>query len=368
MFTGIYNNKNIFVTGHTGFKGSWLCAWLLSLGSRVTGFSLGLPTNPSNFAVLGLSDKVESIEGDVRNRDKLAATVKTAAPDVIFHLAAQPLVRHSYEKPADTFETNVLGTLNILEAARQCPSVKAIIIITSDKCYKNNEWAWGYRETDPLGGSDPYSASKGCAELLAQSYFESFFKNVIPCATVRAGNVIGGGDWAGDRIVPDCARAWAEGKAVEIRNPEATRPWQHVLEPLSGYLWLGAGLLDREIMGQKFNPFGEAYNFGPSADVVQSVGEVVAGLSQYWPGFQKKITQDQDAAKKECGLLKLACDKALLNLHWKAVLDFGETIRKTAEWYSAFYGHKHAMLDFTLDQIADYAKTAAKRGLAWAQR
>ena len=301
--------------------------------------------------------------------------VRRFKPEVVFHLAAQALVRKSYEDPTGTFEANMLGTMNMLEAVRACPSVRAVVMITSDKCYRNDEWVWGYRETDHLGGADPYSASKGCAEIIAHSYFQSFFREGPACATVRAGNVIGGGDWALDRIVPDCARAWAEGRAVQIRSPWATRPWQLVLEPLSGYLWLGARLLDSNgtdgaTTGLPFDPRGQAYNFGPAADVNNTVAEVVQALARHWPGFEHQTDAAGQAGMKECTLLKLCCDKALAHLGWKATLNFDETIRYTAEWYHRFYRGRDDrtppdMLDFSLGQIAAYTNAAEQRGQVW---
>lgn len=368
MFNNVYQGRRVLVTGHTGFKGSWLTAWLLSLGARVAGYSNGIPTQPAHFVVAGLGDRITDLRGDVRDRAQLVGAVREFAPEIVFHLAAQALVRASYDDPAGTFEANMLGTLNILEAVRATPSVRAVVCITSDKCYRNDEWVWGYREQDHLGGDDPYSASKGCAEIIAHSYFTSFFKNGPACATTRAGNVIGGGDWAADRIVPDCARAWAEGNPVRIRSPWATRPWQHVLEPLSGYLWLGA-----ELFAGRQEPFplsGEAYNFGPAADVNNTVAEVVDALAVHWPGFSGVMDREGQAGRKECTLLKLCCDKALACLRWKATLTFEETIRYTAEWYRAFYrpeGSKvpQDMLAFTLGQIAAYVTVAEHRGLAW---
>jgi CDP-glucose 4,6-dehydratase len=287
-------------------------------------------------------------------------------PDIVFHLAAQALVRASYQEPVLTFETNALGSLNILEAVRNTPSVKAVVCITSDKCYRNDEWVWGYREQDHLGGEDPYSASKACAEIIAHSYFTSFFKDGPACATTRAGNVIGGGDWALDRIVPDCARAWSEGKPAQIRNPRATRPWQHVLEPLSGYLWLGARLAGEY---QDIFPLaGEAYNFGPAADVNNTVAEVADTLALHWPGFRCNMDRAGTPEMKECTLLKLCCDKALAYLGWKATLDFEESIRYTAEWYRAFYAaDRPDMRAFTLGQISAFAVAAEARGLPWAK-
>ena len=354
MFADCYKGKRIFLTGHTGFKGSWLSAWLTSLGATVCGYADTVPTTPAHFMAMGLGGHVRDLRGDIRDRDAVVRAMREFRPDAVFHLAAQALVRRSYDMPAATFEANVMGTLNVLEAMRACPSVQAGVFITSDKCYRNDEWVWGYRETDSLGGADPYSASKGCAEIVAHSYFDSFFRDGPACATTRAGNVVGGGDWALDRIVPDCARAWAAGEAVRIRSPWATRPWQLVLEPLSGYLWLGAYLL-----GARQGPFpvrGEAYNFGPAADVNNTVAEVVEALTAYWPGFQSEMDKSGHAGMKECTLLKLCCDKALAHLGWKATLSFAETIRYTAEWYREFYAvgtSPAAALALTLSQIAD---------------
>ena len=361
MFAQLYAGKRVFITGHTGFKGSWLTAWLLRLGAEVAGFADCVPTEPANFDALGLGGRIRDFRGDVRDRSTLQAALRDFAPDLVFHLAAQALVRTSYQQPADTFEVNAMGTLNVLESVRHTPSVQAVVCITSDKCYKNNEWLWGYREQDQLGGEDPYSASKGCAELIAQSYFQSFFAQGPACATTRAGNVVGGGDWARDRVVPDCARAWAAGQAVHIRSPQATRPWQHVLEPLSGYLWLGALLLEgrRELSG-------EAYNFGPAAEMNNTVAEVVEALALHWPHFQRKMEAGTAPGLKESTLLKLCCDKALTRLDWKAVLDFEECMRYTAEWYRAYYTQPRPdMLALSMGQIAAYSVAAEARGLAW---
>ena len=368
MFKNKYKGTKVLVTGHTGFKGSWLTAWLLSLGAEVAGIADTVPTEPANFSVMGLDKHIRDLRADVRDRAAVGKHVCEFAPDVVFHLAAQALVRKSYDDPALTFETNMLGTMNVLEAVRVTPSVRACVCITSDKAYRNDEWVWGYREQDALGGHDPYSASKSCAEIIAHSYFTSFFQNDGPaCATTRAGNVIGGGDWAADRIVPDCARAWSAGKPVQIRSPWATRPWQHVLEPLSGYLWLGAQLLDG--VTEPFPLRGEAYNFGPAADVNNTVAEVVDALALHWKGFTSEMDRAGQAGMKECTLLKLCCDKALAHLQWKATLNFEETIRYTAKWYRAFYtpGGTPNMFDFTLGQIAAYATAAENRGLAWVQ-
>lgn len=371
MFADRYSGAKVFITGNTGFKGSWLSAWLLSLGASVTGFANSVPSQPSCFEALGLSSRIKDIRGDVRDGASLQKALLEAQPDFIFHLAAQPLVRESYADPVNTFSTNILGVVNLLQAARFCPSARAIIVITSDKCYRNDEWVYGYRETDYLGGKDPYSASKASAEIVAHSYFDSFFQTGPACATTRAGNVIGGGDWAKDRIVPDCARAWHNGTTVPLRSPKATRPWQHVLEPLSGYLWLGARLTE-ESSGQAgiYDLRGQAYNFGPPSDAIHSVSEVVQELKRHWSGFDYAADPSGCGVMKECGLLKLCCDKANAELNWKAVLDFEETLRYTAEWYGRFYAdedHKDgAMWDYTLGQIKAYTHAAQARGLDWA--
>ncbi|MBQ7608305.1 MAG: CDP-glucose 4,6-dehydratase [Desulfovibrionaceae bacterium] len=362
MFRNAFKGKRIFITGHTGFKGSWLTAWLLDLGATVAGFSVDIPTEPSHFLAMRLGDHILDIRGDIRDRETLIREMQAFKPDILFHLAAQALVRKSYDDPAGTFEANALGTLNILEAVRKTPSIACVILITSDKCYRNDEQIWGYRENDALGGTDPYSASKGCAELIAHSYFSSFFTKGPACATVRAGNVIGGGDWACDRVVPDCARSWNQGVSVILRNPNATRPWQHVLEPLSGYLHLASSLL---------NPLewpdlsGQAFNFGPDASVHATVADLVKGLALHWPGFTSTIEQ-KESMRKECTLLKLCCDKALGLLDWKATLTLDETIRETAIWYHTFYrGGCANMLETTLGQIHAYTNTAKLRSQIW---
>ena len=362
MFDEIYMRKKVLVTGHTGFKGSWLCSWLLQLGAVVRGFSVNIPTTPSNFEVLGIRDKIQHVEGDIRNYAQLLRAVREFQPDIIFHLAAQSLVRRSYNDPLKTFETNAMGTMNVLECIRQCPSVKAGVMITSDKCYRNVEWIWGYRENDILGGEDPYSASKGCAELIVYSYINSFFKDGAGVGSARAGNVIGGGDWAEDRIVPDAVRAWSQRKAVVIRNPNATRPWQHVLEPLSGYLWLGAKLWEKNTA-----TVGQAFNFGPGASINQSVVQVLSSMAKHWPGADWKIDPVDKTAQKESVLLKLCCDKALNLLNWKAIFSFEETIAMTTDWYRTYYekGKEH-IFDLTMHQINEYSDSAKVKGLPWA--
>lgn len=362
-FAGIYKKRRVLVTGHTGFKGSWLCAWLLHIGAEVGGFSVNVPTQPSNYEIFKIGEHVRDFQGDIRDREALRKVIDSFEPDIVFHLAAQSLVRRSYAEPALTFETNALGTMNVLECMRQRPSVRVGVIITSDKCYRNNEWTWGYRENDTLGGDDPYSSSKACAELISHAYIRSFFRENGPSiARTRAGNVIGGGDWAPDRIIPDCVRAWAENRAVIIRYPEATRPWQHVLEPLSGYLWLGARLWD----GDSFVR-GEAFNFGPSAGVNQSVGELISALAEYWPGATWQVNPTKNKAQQEATLLRLYCDKALSLLRWQAVLSFTEAIHLTAEWYRTYYQEGDGpMFDLTCRQIGEYMSKAAREGHVWA--
>jgi CDP-glucose 4,6-dehydratase len=365
MFGGIYNDKRILITGHTGFKGSWLATWLLELGAQVAGYALEPPSCPSNFEVLGLDRKMRHRLGDVRDRLNFTAAMREFQPDCIFHLAAQSLVRRSYDDPASTFETNALGTLNVLECVRQVPTVRALVIITSDKCYRNVEWVWGYRENDALGGEDPYSASKACAELVSYSYMHSFFKNrdgATAIATARAGNVIGGGDWADDRIVPDCMRAWKEGQPVVLRNPLSTRPWQHVLEPLSGYLLLGTSLLQRNE-----RTLWQSYNFGPDAAVNQTVQTLITALAQGWDGARWEVVSNRATEQREARLLKLTCDKALADLAWRPVLTFEETVAFTREWYQRHWrGGANGMANFTVGQIREYAEKAARRGLPWA--
>ena len=361
-FYDLYRGKRVFVTGHTGFKGSWLCAWLLKLGASVAGYSLNIPTSPSNFEVLNLGEKLKDIRGDIRDLNHFKKTVHEFSPDIVFHLAAQAITRLSYDIPQETFHTNLIGTVNVLECIRNAESVKAAVIITSDKCYQNVEWVWGYRENDRLGGDDPYSASKACAEIASRSYMKSFFskKEAAEIATARAGNVIGGGDWAADRIVPDCMRAFSKGELLEIRIPHATRPWQHMLEPLSGYLWLGANLLQRN---EKVS--GESFNFGPLSDVNRGVEELIRCLAENWKGSRWRISHGNNDDKKESTLLKLNCDKALYYLNWQAVLSFKETVNMTADWYKAFYNSERDMFGFTIKQIAAYSDLAKKCGLEW---
>ena len=360
-FGEIYRGKRVLVTGHTGFKGSWLAAWLEHLGAEVAGFSVDIPSSPANFELLGLEHRISHHFGDIRDRERLAKIIDEIRPEMVFHLAAQSLVRRSYSDPVTTFETNTLGMLNLLECMRTRPWIEAGVLVTSDKVYRNDEWSWGYRETDTLGGHDPYSGSKGCAELVANSYFHSFLRHTpTRVATARAGNVIGGGDWADDRIVPDCVRAWAQGNPVLVRSPQATRPWQHVLEPLSGYLLLGATLLDEET-----GLNGEAFNFGPAAHVNHTVAELLDTMATHWPEVRWEIPDGSERGGHEATLLKLSCDKALSDLHWRAVLEFPETVAFTVDWYRAWQDGETNLYSHSIDQIERYCQVARERGLRW---
>ncbi len=362
MFTDIYKGKKVLVTGATGFKGSWLVAWLLEMGAEVSGFSIDIPTEPSHFSALKLDTKINHRFGDVSEPEAFCSFYNEIKPDIVFHLAAQPLVRKSYHDPVETFSTNVMGTAHVLEAIRLAGMPVAAVMITSDKCYDNVEWEWGYRETDALGGKDPYSASKGAAEIVIKTYYHSYFKNQqdIRIASTRAGNVIGGGDWADDRLVPDCVKAWSTGGDVEIRSPKSTRPWQHVLEPLSGYLLLGQHLL----ISDKLN--GEPFNFGPDPSSNYTVIELLSSLQKHWGIADKEHYQINPADRNfhEAGLLKLSCDKALAQLAWQPTLDFEETSRFTALWYKNFYAGEDTE-KLTSQQIKEYARLAGERDRVW---
>jgi len=358
-----YYNKTVLVTGHTGFKGSWLSAWLTLLGAKVIGLSIDTPTEPSNYEVSAIDNIISSHSIDIRDVSSVRQIVKEIQPDFVFHLAAQALVRPSYESPLETITTNAIGTANVLDALRYLNKQVIAVMITSDKAYDNVEWVWGYRETDRLGGKDPYSASKGMAELAIRSYVESFFNkdSNVRVGITRAGNVIGGGDWAKDRIVPDCMNAWSENEIVDIRSPDATRPWQHVLEPLSGYLALGAELSRNNLL------HGEAYNFGPPAHQNHSVSELIDEMTKYWEQVRWNDTSQLQQHVHEAGLLKLNCDKALYDLNWQPTLQFEDTVRMTVEWYKHYYqNNDHSMRDFTIAQIDEYMQLAIQRGLQWA--
>lgn len=325
-----WRDRRVFLTGITGFKGAWLALWLRQLGAEVRGYSLPPPTSPSLFERARLQDDVAWIEADVRDLARLSRELGAWKPDVVFHLAAQSLVRVSYDKPIETFETNVMGTANVLEAARKTPSVRAVVVVTTDKCYENREWVWPYREVDALGGHDPYSASKACAELVAASYRRSLFGPAgAAVATARAGNVIGGADWALDRLVPDVVSAVLGGRPALIRNPASIRPWQHVLEPLAGYLTLAEHLLAQG------HAYGEAWNFGPSAESVQSVATVANALCDAW-GEGASWTHDASEHPHEAGILALDSTKARTRLGWRPRLDYREAIQWTVAWYKTF--------------------------------
>ena len=355
----IFNNSRVIVTGHTGFKGSWLTAWLKRLGANVMGISLNIPTKPSNFYVSKINQGIKDVRLDIRNKKKLQKKILQFKPHFIFHLAAQSLVGESYKSPETTWQTNVIGTLNILETLRKLKNSCTVVIITSDKCYFNKEIHYGYKETDILGGKDPYSGSKASAELLIKSYIESFFshkKNNIFISSARAGNVIGGGDWATDRIVPDCARSWSKNNIATIRNPKATRPWQHVLEVIGGYLRLAVEL------NRKKNLHGESFNFGPSLSKEFSVKQLVTKIGYYWKKVSWKISPKIKKKKfAESTLLRLNCNKSKRILKWKNILKFDETSKFVADWYRNYYGNNSNMKKFTEFQIKEYEKLLKQR-------
>ena len=365
MFGDFFKGKTVLITGHTGFKGSWLSVWLVNLGARVVGGALDEPSSPSNFKVSSLSGCVEDHRFDLRDRKSVTSLIDSIEPDVVFHLAAQALVGVSYQDPVNTISTNVIGSVNVLDALRNSSKPVTVIMITSDKVYDNQEWCWGYRENDRIGGKDPYSASKGMAELAIDSYVSSYFSSDdqnVRVATARAGNVIGGGDWALGRIVPDCVKSWSRGEAVDIRNPKSTRPWQHVLEPLSGYLSLAMHLS----ADNKFH--SQAYNFGPDPGQDRAVYELINEMKKYWSNVEWKDASRSNSLH-EANLLKLNCDKAQAELGWSAVLKFSETIKMTVEWYKLFYElpvcDSNEMYEFSSQQISDYVEKASQRGNVW---
>ena len=361
-----FKNKTVLITGHTGFKGSWLSMLLRHLGAKVVGVSNDEVSNPSIFSVSEISSVIEDCRFDIRDADAVRVLVNEIQPDFVFHLAAQALVRPSYDSPLDTMTTNAIGTANVLDALRVLDKKVVAVMITSDKAYDNVEWVWGYRETDRLGGRDPYSASKGMAELAIRSYVESFFNEPdsdVRVGIARAGNVIGGGDWALDRIVPDCMEAWSKGEAVDIRRPQATRPWQHVLEPLSGYLMLASSL------SLSKSNLGEAYNFGPSCDQSYPVSELIDEMSKYWNQVKWNNVSGDGVCIHEANLLKLNCDKALFDLNWHSTLQFNETVKMTVKWYKHYYQcQKQSMYNFTIAQIDEYTELAKSRNAVWAKK
>ncbi len=355
----------MLVTGHTGFKGSWLCEWLLALGADVTGFALEPDTEPSLFEQLDLASRLTHRVGDIRSAVDVGRLVAETRPRFVFHLAAQPLVRRSYRDAHYTWETNVMGTINVLEALRQMSDPCAAVMVTTDKCYENREWLFGYRENDPLGGHDPYSSSKGAAELAIASWRKSFFPEGHPVriASARAGNVIGGGDWAEDRILPDCIRSLCRGEPIAVRNPRATRPWQHVLEPDSGYMALAAALALRPADRR----LDSAFNIGPGYDANQPVGSLVEETLRHWPGAW--VDQSIPGALHEASLLQLDIGKIQAIIGWRPVWNFREAVRHTVRWYRDMNGETSSSVarDQTLQDISEYMESARRSGVEWVQ-
>jgi CDP-glucose 4,6-dehydratase len=354
-FRNAYQNKKVLITGHTGFKGSWLSLWLMELSAKVIGYSLEPPTEPNLFEAINLKDKIIHLIGDVRDEKHLSSTFEKYQPEFVFHLAAQPLVRFSYKEPKLTYETNVMGTVNVLEAVRKTKSVRVCVIVTSDKCYENKEWVFGYRETDPLGGYDPYSSSKGCSELVTTAYRSAFFNpkkygeiHKVALSSVRAGNVIGGGDWSVDRLIPDCVRALSQKKEIVVRNPSATRPWQYVLDPLSGYLLLGS------LMYGDGARYSSVWNFGPNNESIMTVEELVKLVIKHWGIGNYAI--DTSNHPHEAGFLKLDVSKACALLGWAPIYDVYEAIKRTTNWYNNFYNgvRKEELYEFTVEEIWTY--------------
>lgn len=370
-FGGAFRGRRVFLTGHTGFKGGWMALWLAELGAEVHGYALEPPTDPSLFHDAGVEGVLASHRiGDVRDAAAMAAALRDARPEVVIHMAAQPLVRLSYDAPAETYEVNVMGTVKLLDAVRATDSVRVCQVVTSDKCYENREWVYGYRENDPMGGFDPYSSSKGCAELVVSAYRRSFFpveaigSHGVSLSSVRAGNVIGGGDWALDRIVPDCIRALARGESVLVRNPRAVRPWQHVLEPLAGYLHLAATQLANPQLG------ADGWNFGPAAAGSVPVADIVTTLTGEWGGgeWHTPAPAPGAAAPHEAHLLKLDITKAQTVLGWRPAYEVHEAVAETTRWYRARH-EAGASFDggaLCREQIGRYHRRAAEVGAAWA--
>jgi CDP-glucose 4,6-dehydratase len=352
--TDFWRGKRVFLTGHTGFKGSWLALWLQSMGVELTGFALQPPTGPNLFEVADVARGMTSIFGDIRDLQTLQRAIHLAQPEIVIHMAAQPLVRLSYEEPVETYATNVMGTVHLLEAIRNATGIRAVIVVTTDKCYENKEWVWGYRETEPMGGYDPYSSSKGCAELISAAYRSSFFNQKeyehhgVAIATVRAGNVIGGGDWAKDRLIPDITAAFQDGKNVYIRNPGAIRPWQYVLEPLRGYLMLVEKLYSEGPL------YAEAWNFGPLDEDVKTVQWITDQLGEYWGASAKWVLNSQQQPH-EANYLKLDCSKANNRLGWLQATDISDALLRIVEWHRAYINNDDMRL-VTINQIYNYEK------------
>ena len=347
-----WKGKRVFLTGHTGFKGSWLALWLHSLGAIVKGYALNPPTSPSLFDEAKIVSIIDSQIGDIRDQDTLHESMTTFNPDILIHMAAQPLVRYSYDAPIETYEVNVIGTAKVLEVARSCPNLKAIVNITTDKCYENDERSEGYKESDPMGGHDPYSSSKGCAELVASAYRRSFLQEQgIGLASVRAGNVIGGGDWADDRLIPDILRSFEKSKPIVIRSPKATRPWQHVLEPLSGYLILAQKLYENQ------KDYAEGWNFGPNEKDVKSVDWILDQMIIKWPSSSWEL--DQNSNPHEAGFLKLDISKAEYKLGWEPVWDLSQALEKIIVWHKAWL-NKEDIQVICLAEIEEYTRDMKK--------
>ncbi|MBL9138096.1 MAG: CDP-glucose 4,6-dehydratase [Verrucomicrobiales bacterium] len=368
-FGGAFQGRRVLVTGHTGFKGSWLCEWLLGLGAQVTGFSQPPETDPALFNQLGLASRMDHVLGDIRGEAAVARVVSETRPDFVFHLAAQPLVRRSYREPIATWQTNVMGTLHVLEALRRLDQPCAAVLITTDKCYENREWVYGYRENDALGGRDPYSSSKAAAEIAIHAWRHSYFPagdGPVRIASARAGNVIGGGDWSEDRIVPDCIRALRRGQPVKMRNPWATRPWQHVLEPLSGYLWLAACLLHPGWVQQTPETLCGPFNFGPGPDANRSVAELVQEIMKYCEG--SFVDAGDPNAPHEAGRLQLNTDRAHALLRWSPVWRFQQVVLETAKWYIDTQDilDPVPIHDRVMDQMETYTANAVAAGVPWA--
>lgn len=357
LFNGFYQGKKVFVTGNTGFKGSWLSIWLSALGAEVVGYALEPASETGMFRLCGLDKESDAVYGDIRDSERLFRALNAYRPEIVFHLAAQAIVSVSYKAPVDTLETNIMGAVNLYEAVRKTDSVKAVVAVTSDKCYANKEKSLGYVETDELGGDDPYSCSKACVELIASAYANSYFNaRGVRLVTARAGNVIGGGDWSENRLVPDCMRALLGGREIEIRNPQSVRPWQHVLEPLSGYLWLGALASGGRC--------GGAWNFGPEKDDIITVEELIRLLIQRWGKGNYRIN-DANSFRETCRLM-LDISKAKALLGWKPVYRIAEAAEKTADWYREYQGGTQNMLEYSKNQISEYCEKAARENTAWA--
>ncbi|MCE5331144.1 MAG: CDP-glucose 4,6-dehydratase [Bacteroidales bacterium] len=350
-----FKNKKIFITGHTGFKGSWLCLLLHKLGAEVYGYALNPPTKPSLYEEAKIDTYISSYIGDIRDLEKLERTIRHIQPEIVIHMAAQPLVRESYKNPIETYQTNVIGTANLLEACRRVPSIKAIVNITTDKCYENKEWIWGYRENEPLGGYDPYSSSKACSELVTAAYRNSFFppgdypKHGVAVASARAGNVIGGGDWAEDRLIPDFIKSISQNKQIKIRNPYAIRPWQHVMEPLTGYLMLAEKLYSQGV------DFGEAWNFGPDDNDAKNVEWIIKTICNLW-GNDPTYILDTTEQPHEANYLKLDCSKAKTKLGWHPVWNIQKALQSVVEWNKAYFNGEN-IKDITEQQIDEYLQT-----------